>query len=197
MARDAAGGVGCVGEGRAGCRRAKFADAVSLLVEMAWSEPEHSLGDVDHAGDILIDDAAPQDDWDYALEVVNNWRSAHSFPLNTFQMRLRANAGTVDPRSLVAQRIKRFSSIDAKLRRFKWLKLSAMQDIGGCRAVVSSARRVQELVKLYDESRNLRHELIDRDDRERTRSWSLSTPYVRCGARTRTTSSIRVCSSRP
>ena len=127
-------------------RRAKFADAVSLLVEMAWSEPEHSLGDVDHAGDILIDDAAPQDDWDYALEVVNNWRSAHSFPLNTFQMRLRANAGTVDPRSLVAQRIKRFSSIDAKLRRFKWLKLSAMQDIGGCRAVVSSARRVQELV---------------------------------------------------
>src|SRR5439155_14406089 len=39
-----------------------------------------------------------------------------------------------------------------------------MQDICGSRAVVRSARRVQELVRLYKESRDLRHERVDEDD---------------------------------
>src|SRR5207249_3848889 len=95
-----------------------------------------------------------------ALTVINNWRSSHSFPLNTFQVSLRHHVKEIDPRGLVAQRIKRLSSIHTKLRRFSWLKLSEMQDIGGCRAIVSSIRRVDALVKLYKKG-DLKHSLVD------------------------------------
>jgi ppGpp synthetase/RelA/SpoT-type nucleotidyltranferase len=73
-------------------------------------------------------------------------RSAHSFPLNTFQTTLRKAARTVDESSLVAQRLKRLSSIDKKLKRFKELSLSEVQDVAGCRAVLGSVRDADRLV---------------------------------------------------
>ena len=82
-------------------------------------------------------------------------------------MGLRHKARRVDKNSLVAQRIKRLSSINLKLRRFDWLSLSEMQDIGGCRAVVSSVRHVDELVDLYKGS-SIKHKLVHEDDYIRT-----------------------------
>jgi hypothetical protein len=130
---------------------------------VAWAIPEYSRSDVDEAGDIFIDDAAPQEDWDNALTVVDNWRSSHAFPLNTFQVGLRLKAKQIDSTSLIAQRRKRLTSIDLKLRRFKWLKLSEMQDLGGCRAVVGSVTKVYDLVQLYKDS-NFKHRLDHEDD---------------------------------
>jgi hypothetical protein len=131
---------------------------------MAWSTPGYSRKKVDGAGDVLIADAACQADMNHALKIINNWRSSHSFPLNTFQVGLRRNAREIDPDSLIAQRIKRLSSIESKLDRFRWLKLSEMQDIGGCRAVLSSVRRVDLLTRRYLEETNIRHALDDFDD---------------------------------
>jgi hypothetical protein len=85
------------------------------------------------------------------LDAINNWRSSHSFPLNTFQMSLRRKALTVDPRSLMAQRLKRLSSIKKKLSA-STMKLSQMQDIGGCRAVVRNVAQVEALRGLFFES---------------------------------------------
>jgi hypothetical protein len=136
---------------------------------VAWAIPQSSRAEVDTAGDVLIDDSLPSDALervaalDSALAVINNWRSSHSFPLNTLQMYLRGQAKKVDSRCLVAQRIKRLSSIELKLRRFSWLKLSEMQDIGGCRAVVKSVRQVYGLVRLYKRS-DIKHKLVDEDD---------------------------------
>ena len=76
-------------------------------------------------------------------------------------LRLRSNA--VDQKSLVAQRIKRLSSIESKLGRFQSLKLSQMQDIGGCRSVVRDARHVDQLVDAYHRSR-IKHKLIGEKD---------------------------------
>ena len=88
----------------------------------------------------------------------------HTYPLNTFQATLRYKAEKVHPKRLVAQRIKRLSSIRSKLRRFSpWLKLSDMQDIGGCRAIVSSVEQVRRLVTLYKRS-DLKHKIVDEDD---------------------------------
>jgi len=53
----------------------------------------------------------------------------------------------------VAQRLKRLSSIAAKLERNKNMKLSQMQDIGGCRAVVKGIRQVERVLKRYATSR--------------------------------------------
>jgi hypothetical protein len=130
---------------------------------MAWSQPQYSKTQVDKAGAVLVSPLSTRDDIEFALLVVNNWRSSHSFPLNTMQVGLRQRARQVDPEALVAQRIKRLSSIDAKLRRFKTMKLSQMQDIGGCRAVVRNVAQVKELTELHKQSA-MKHKLLRIDD---------------------------------
>jgi len=133
---------------------------------MAWAELRFSLQEVDAAGDVVRSIRTPHfqaHELDNALDIIDNWRSSHSFALNTFQNTLRRKARQVTSSPTVAQRIKRFSSIHAKLRRFRWLTLSQMQDIGGCRAVVGSVSGVRRLVDLYKAS-ELRHKLVDEDD---------------------------------
>jgi hypothetical protein len=130
---------------------------------MAWTTLQYSRDQVNEAGATLVRTGPSVDALDRAFRILTNWRSSHSFPLNTFQVGLRKKAKQVDQRALVAQRIKRISSIYLKLRRFKWLVLSEMQDIGGCRAVVSNVRRVDELVSLYKNS-DLKHGIDDEDD---------------------------------
>lgn len=130
---------------------------------MTWATPQFSKGAVDRAGRVLANSLASAEELTEALVVINNWRSSHSFPLNTMQVGLRRRARQVDPNALVAQRIKRLSSIEAKLRRFDKMMLSRMQDIGGARAVVGSVPKVRELVRLYQES-DLKHKLASFDD---------------------------------
>ena len=102
---------------------------------MLFVQPEYDLRIVDLAGDALI--GAPDIDIELrdggydARAVVNNWRNAHQYPLNTFQVTLRNRAKKIDNTSIVAQRIKRLSSIDDKLQRFhaNGLTLSEMQGV--------------------------------------------------------------------
>jgi hypothetical protein len=98
------------------------------------------------------------------LTVINNWRSSHSFPLRGFGVTLRYRARVADPDAIIAQRLKRLSSIEAKLKRFPEMKLSQMQDIGGCRAIVKNIRSLKQLVSLFKRSRSKnptsRHQFI-------------------------------------
>ncbi len=128
-----------------------------------WAEPQYPRGQVDAAGAVLAEDSASPQALEHALGVINNWRSSHAFPLNTFQMGLRTRAKQVDPDSLISQRIKRLSSIRLKLTLLNTMKLSQMQDVGGCRAVVHSVRHVDKVVRLYRES-DLKHRLDHIDD---------------------------------
>ena len=134
---------------------------------MAWAQPKYSRAAVDRAGALLASDdfidLGTDEEWSAAIDVINNWRSSHAFPLNTFQGTLRKKARLIDPNALVAQRTKRLVSIEAKLRNEPWLKLSQMQDIGGCRAIVASVAHVNALVASYAES-DLKHTLLRRDD---------------------------------
>ena len=98
-----------------------------------------------------------------ALTVLNNWRAAHSFPLNTLQMGLRGRARAVEPEAIVSQRLKRTPATIAKLRRFPRMKLSQMQDIAGCRAIVTDPAAVHELRRAHQQSK-MKHKLIREDD---------------------------------
>ena len=129
-----------------------------------WAIPQYSRADVDRAGRILASRRPNPQDWEIALTIISNWRSSHSFPLNTMQNHLRRKAKEIDAQSLIAQRIKRLPAIRQKLMRFKsWLTLSEMQDIGGCRAVVRDVRHVQKLLSAYRKS-DIKHKLEDIDD---------------------------------
>jgi len=81
----------------------------------SWTKPMYSRGEVDRSGKALIDPQSTSEAQDAALLVLNNWRSSHSFPLNTFQVNLRRWAPLIDDDPLSAQRLKRVPSILAKL----------------------------------------------------------------------------------
>jgi ppGpp synthetase/RelA/SpoT-type nucleotidyltranferase len=144
---------------------------------MEWAVPKFKRDEVNRAAKYFIKNKLHTDDpaifgeaffEDYdnymkSLEIINNWRSSHAFPLNTFQSTLRKKARSIDPQSIVAQRTKRLSSIFAKLDRFPSMKLSQMQDIGGCRAVMSSVDQVNLLYNTYRKS-NLKHKIISVDN---------------------------------
>ncbi|MDX2074085.1 MAG: RelA/SpoT domain-containing protein [Alphaproteobacteria bacterium] len=130
---------------------------------MEWAKPKYSKGKVDRAGKALVEALHDTDQYVDALEIINNWRASHNYPLNTFKVTLRRYASKVDNNFLVAQRIKRLSSIEHKLERFTTLRLSQMQDIGGCRAILSGIDEVYALVKKYEES-DLKHTRDDIDD---------------------------------
>jgi hypothetical protein len=120
---------------------------------MAWTQLAYTKGEIDRAGQILIQNDPPAwDVVDHMLDVINNWRAAHAYPLLAMRMTLTGRARRIDNRAVVAQRLKRLSSIEIKLGRNPGMSLSRMQDIGGCRAVVKTVRHVDKLVKLHEAS---------------------------------------------
>ena len=127
---------------------------------MRWIEPKRGKGEIDRAGQDLVYiqddpyffDAATEEIWHEALNVVGNWRSSHARALQTIYMILRNRARKVDPDALVVQRLKRMESIISKLGREENMKLSQMQDLGGCRAVVVGVEELRELVSRYEKS---------------------------------------------
>ena len=82
---------------------------------MAWQTP-FDRSRVNKAGDVLIADFVLMNDYDEALEIVNNWRTSHGYPLQCLKMTLKKRARKLDPNALVAQRIKRIPAIKLKLK---------------------------------------------------------------------------------
>ena len=123
---------------------------------MAWAKPKYSREKVNQAGEILISPKSIPSDVDYALDVINNWRSIHACPLQSMKMTLTGRAKRQDPNVIVAQRTKRIQAITFKLKNHRegslGMKLSQMQDIGGCRAVLRTVSQVEALVRYYEEA---------------------------------------------
>ena len=130
-----------------------------------WAAPSYPRGAVNRAGWLLAQNGIAADPLviGHALDVVNDWRSSHSFPLNTFQMTLRKRSSSICGQPIVAQRLKRTPSIIAKLRRFPRMQFSRMQDVGGARAVLTDVAEVDRLRELYRRGR-ARHALVTEKD---------------------------------
>jgi ppGpp synthetase/RelA/SpoT-type nucleotidyltranferase len=116
---------------------------------MGYISPAYARETFNAAGNTLIGNDSQGLGTEQALGIINNWRGSHAFPLNALHVTLRGRAKKVDVNALTAQRLKRLSSIEAKLRRFPDMKLTQMQDIGGCRAVVKDMAEVDKLVTAY------------------------------------------------
>lgn len=122
-----------------------------------------SADEIDEAGRVLVslrNEPESEPEWLDAVHVVDRWRRAHSEPLRTFQANLRRR---VKNRGVVATRLKRLPTIIGKLERLQRLKLSQLQDIGGCRVIVGSANQATDLATNLVESR-IRHRLLKLDD---------------------------------
>ncbi len=89
------------------------------------------------AGKILCKENPTAEEFEGALDVLSQWRSLYSYPINDFQNFLRRRLKKDGyANAIVAQRIKRMPSIIGKLIRFPSMGLERMQDIGGIRVVL-------------------------------------------------------------
>ena len=84
---------------------------------------------------------------DEAFEVLSYWRFSHEKPLENALTILGKIATSRDKNAIFAKRLKRYRSISGKLERFPDMSLKTMQDIGGCRAIVSTTKQVKQIVR--------------------------------------------------
>lgn len=121
-----------------------------------WKTPEYTKRQINNAGDVIRDENATEQEYAEALKIVDNWRSAHAYPLHVFYINLRRKA-EAKPGILVAERLKRLDSIVSKLQRENGMQLYRMQDIGGCRMILPTLDDVYAFSKDFQTSR-IRHE---------------------------------------
>ena len=110
--------------------------------------PEYSKGDVNRAGTRLAAGSATDKD----TIIIENWRAAHNYVLNTFQASLRIKSKNVGGRAPV-QRIKRIETIQNKLTRFPTMQLARMHDIVGCRLIFESIELLEKFRNNFNKSR--------------------------------------------
>ncbi|CND91998.1 GTP pyrophosphokinase yjbM [Yersinia rohdei] len=97
------------------------------------------------------------------LNILHSWRMLHLYPLTKITEYLTREANIINLNCLVSSRIKRLPSIISKLQRFEEMKLNKMQDLGGCRAILSN---LDEVYRAYENIKKLKfkHQLIRTDD---------------------------------
>lgn len=126
----------------------------------------YSRSRIDRAGDFFAlrkDTLWPTDkeQWPKAIDaewdIFSTFRSLHALPLKIISDDLAERTSDIDPSATFGQRLKRFASIQAKLRREPHMQLTTMQDIAGCRAVVASIKEVYALSAKYQEQHSLDH----------------------------------------
>ena len=130
--------------------------------QQRWKTVEYSRTKIVQAGAIVKKKDASEQARTDALEVINNWRAAHAFPLHIIYVHLRRMAKG-HTNIIVAERLKRLSSIEDKLKRGDAKNLWTMQDLGGCRFVVPTVNDVYRYADSYDKSRK-RHIQVGEDD---------------------------------
>lgn len=118
---------------------------------IAWEIPKFSKKQIDRAGKMVAskftnqDDCIQNDKYTQAIEILNNWRASHAYPLKIITDNLQKG----NPDTLVVQRLKRLDSIIGKIRRFPDMSLYRMQDLGGCRVIVDTIEEVYESVDRF------------------------------------------------
>lgn len=135
-----------------------------------WEEPKYSKKQIDKAGKTISTfsrrikeefdvQGINARDFNEALNILNNWRSSHAYPLEVITNTLRHN----NPKAIVVQRLKRLDSIIGKIERFPDMSLYRMQDLGGCRVIVDSISEVYDAIDKFKTSR-IRHILKREND---------------------------------
>jgi ppGpp synthetase/RelA/SpoT-type nucleotidyltranferase len=126
---------------------------------------EYSMKEVKRAGEV-ISGGLPwtpetQPVIRHAFMVANNWRDAHAYPMRSVRYSLLARMRADGLKGISAARLKRMQAIRRKLRRMAG-SLNQLQDLGGCRIVLSSIDEVHALVDaIHAEPR---HDLWDEDN---------------------------------
>ena len=121
----------------------------SISETVAYIKPEYSKNTVNQAGEVLIKADCSSKERSDALKIINNWRYSHIYPMQKIKQTLDNRVKKIDILAVTAQRLKRLQSIENKLSILSNSKLSRMQDLGGCRAVLATLDDVYAALDVY------------------------------------------------
>jgi ppGpp synthetase/RelA/SpoT-type nucleotidyltranferase len=113
---------------------------------MAFITPPGSKARVRQAGKNIADGSATAEDF----ELVDQWRSAHSYAINTFKVWLRRKIIQSGIEAEFAQRLKRRNTVIDKLKRKKpdgtplIRDVTTMQDFAGCRLIFKDIEQLNQ-----------------------------------------------------
>lgn len=124
----------------------------SSINQPRWKIVEYTRSQIVNAGKIIRQDNQNTEEYKYAIDVVDNWRASHAFPLHVIYMHLRRMCSS-NKNIVVAERLKRLDSIIKKLIREPNMNLWTMQDLGGCRVIVPTIDDVYLYANEYEKSR--------------------------------------------
>ncbi|REJ07830.1 GTP pyrophosphokinase [Microbacterium bovistercoris] len=115
-----------------------------------WAVQEYSRTQVKRAGELIGGRGGSDEEVKAARAKISNFRSAHGYPLLSVTMHVRDKAAAVSSDVVVARRLKRLPTILDKLERQPTMNVTTMQDLGGCRVVLSSVTDVYELLSALE-----------------------------------------------
>ena len=127
-----------------------------------WKTSKYGKKKIEKAGRKIASETLTENERAECLEVIDNWRAAHAFPMNTFTINLKKQVSDIEG-AIVVQRLKRLDTIVDKLKRFPEMSLYRMQDLGGCRVIVPTIEDAYNVKKKLQSSR-IRHELVNEKD---------------------------------
>lgn len=131
---------------------------------MAYQEPPSIKSTVRRAGQAISAGTATEDDF----QLVDKWRAAHGYVINTFQAWLKGHINKRDHYIEFAQRLKRRNTVVDKLKRRDAAgqaliaDVSAMHDFAGCRMIFNDIQQLEEFRSYIHSSqvmRNVEHVL--------------------------------------
>ena len=137
---------------------------------MVWTKSKgFSKSKIDSAGSILINEKSSAEEKEKALVILDNWRAIHRYPMHIFKKRLKMVSEKIDKDAISVQRLKRLPSTLKKLQRIysgnkPTMKLSQMQDIAGCRAVMPNIELARKLYKESYIKGDLKHKKVNEKD---------------------------------
>jgi ppGpp synthetase/RelA/SpoT-type nucleotidyltranferase len=105
-----------------------------------------------------------------SIDKIQNFREIHMYPLMLIKNHLARTAKKVNDNIVIARRLKRLPTIINKLERptldgnqNNAIKLTRMQDIGGCRAIVKNIAELKSLQERLELSKSV-HQIIHKSD---------------------------------
>lgn len=102
-----------------------------------WKVSEYTKRQINDAGGVIRRCDATSSERAEALKIVDNWRSAHAYPLHVFYMNLLGKIGARED-ILVVERLKRLESSFGYRCRTDWFFVSRSVDSGVSKAGMDS-----------------------------------------------------------
>jgi putative GTP pyrophosphokinase len=125
---------------------------------VSFAKPNYSKSRIKSAGKRIVKGIGTVED----NTVLENFRAAHAYVLNTFQMNARRHSERYS--RTVGQRLKRRNTILDKLEREPSMPLYAMHDIAGCRIIFENEN---DLYEVRESLHNARFKHIQLNDIEK------------------------------